>query len=152
MKRALYFCKIFSAFLFIFYALPSVTTAQGVRNGVITITDGDPLTGELVMRDDSGRTAHTFNAEHGQTIKWVVHPNSNVEEIVDITPKKDSTDNANIFSDLPKADGNSRNWKATIDTNADGLHEWYNIIWKDKGGKERIYDPLIQVKPKLPAQ
>lgn len=149
MKRVRYLCKIFSVSLFIFHALPPVTKAQAFRNGVITITDGDTLTGQLVMKDDNGQTAHNFNAEHGQMIKWIVHPNSNIAEIVDITPKRDSADNYNIFSDLPKTDGDSRNWKATIDTNADGLHEWYNIIWKDKDGKERTYDPLIQVKPKV---
>jgi len=159
MKRVLYFCKIFSPCPFIFYLLTScndgannkadsdVETVQPFRKGVITITGGDTLTGKLVMKDDSGHAAHNFNADHGQTIKWIVHPHSNVKEIIAI-PQKDTSDNNNIFSELPTADGNSQNWKATIDTGAYDLHEWYNIIWKDTSGKTRTYDPFIQVNPR----
>jgi hypothetical protein len=160
MKLVFHFCKIFFFFLFVFYLLPSynaatktkgVTTTQAFRKGVITITGGDPSTGKLTMTDDSGHAAHNFHADHGQVIMWILHPNPDVEEILDIT-QKDTTENYNIFSDLPIAIGGSKNWKATIDSNTDNPFEWYNIIWKDKGGKERIYDPLIQVKPKLPPQ
>ncbi len=126
----------------------ATTDSHQIQAGVIILTDGDPTTGELTLKDDNGRPAHTFKVDHGQKIKWILRGNNpNVRQIVDIT-LKDMEGNTEIFSGKPERDGNSNNWKATVRNDAFGENEYYNIIWLDKDGVQRIYDPLIQVRPR----
>ncbi len=112
---------------------------------IIQIIDRDGESDNLIMRDVNENRAEVFNVASGQNIKWLLKNNESVKRITNIY-KKDISEN--VFSTEPHPIGASPNWEGTIDANADGKIESYNIDWVDAEGKTHTFDPVIQVKPK----
>ena len=115
---------------------------------IITITTGDPNTGNLTLSDQG-----TTNADRGDQITWVIGANSGVGSIAAILEKPNSAD---VFSPDPVQLPNSTSWQGTINPNvAGGTVEFYTINWttagsgwlNQGGGINKSYDPKIQVNP-----
>jgi len=146
MKMLFLTAKIFStSFLFLcvtpnkFYTTKKQTYNDSIKKVfkklVITISNGDPVTGKLVMTLINGKNGHQVAADHGQTIQWLLHPNNTVSEIIAIE-EKSIDKNYNIFSEDPAPVGESKNWEGTISPDTDSPYEWYSIVWKDKNGTQ----------------
>jgi hypothetical protein len=95
-----------------------------------------------LILSDKGQT----NVDPGDTVTWLLGPNSGVESITAITKKEDST---NVFKPEPAPVGGSKNWAGTVDPFVPkGSEELYNILWKADGEDViNIFDPKIQVNP-----
>ncbi len=111
------------------------------QNHNITITHGDPVSGILTL-SDRGQT----NVDPGDTVTWIISPNSGVGSILSITDDPGSTD---VFDPDPAPVGGSSNYRGTVNPNiAKGSLENYTICWKTPSGSTPpCYDPKIQVNP-----
>jgi hypothetical protein len=116
-----------------------------IRSENINIDSVYAATDSLELNDDSGKSAKIFKVKAGKKIKWIV--NTRDVDDIDSIYKKPATTSDVLFTTGPLRDGNSRNWKATINPDAKtGQYEDYNINWTDKSGGKHIFDPRIQVK------
>ena len=112
------------------------------QNHVVIITYGDPETCILTL-SDGGET----DVDPGDTVTWVIGPNSGVVSITSISDDPNSTDVCNP-DPTPFPNGNSP-WRGTVSlTIARGSLETYTICWKSASGLiPCCYDPIIKVKP-----
>lgn len=115
---------------------------------IITITLGDPSTGNLTLSDQG-----TTNANKGDQITWVIGANSGVASIAGIIEKPNSAD---VFSPDPSQLPNSTSWQGNINPNvAGGTVEFYTIQWttagsgwlNQGGGQNKSFDPKIAINP-----
>ena len=105
-----------------------------------------PITIEGIAPDNSlilSDKGHT-NVEPGDTVTWLIKPNSGVKAIAGISKKENSV---NVFISGPNQVGNSNNWRGTVDPDIPrGSVEDYNILWTaTSGGGVQVFDPKIQV-------
>ncbi len=107
----------------------------------ITITNGNPTTGELELPNGG----HT-KAKRRETITWKIGDES-VAFISNIYPKTPMP--TPFFSKLPHRDGSSANWKAVIsDAAVDDSEYNYSISWIPKGSNDiKECDPIISIRP-----
>jgi hypothetical protein len=111
-----------------------------MANHPITIQGIDPASNDLIL-SDRGRTT----ARPGDTVTWIIDPQSGVASITDIAEKPGSPD---VFNPDPAPLGGSPNWQGTIRPTDTPTEEEYNISYtKASGGGVFVYDPIIQVNP-----
>ena len=111
----------------------------------IQILGSDTSTGDLLLKENGGNRT---NAQQGDRIMWIIHPDSGVDSIIAITIKTGSTD-VFITGDPHKL-GSSENWqgeikKFPIAEPGTYIDEFYDIVWKDSAGNEYTHDPQIRV-------
>ncbi len=100
-----------------------------------------------IMKGFSDGTLEMSDNNHpkvkrGETIKWQIDDNSNVNSIEEIYEKPIST---NIFSISPRL--KSKTWEGEIDKHAPYYDDYnYAILWKGKWGT-LLCDPKISVEP-----
>ncbi len=112
-----------------------------MANRPITITYGNPITGQLTL-SDNGNT----NVDPGDTVTWNIGPNSGVASITAISDDPNSPD---VFSQDPAPVGNSGNWRGTVNPAIPAnTQESYTICWiATSGVTPPCYDPKITVNP-----
>ncbi len=108
------------------------------QNHAIQIEGVNP-DNSLILSD----RGHT-NVDPGDTVTWLIKPNSGVHAITGITKKEHSI---NVFISGPNQVGNSNNWVGIVDpTIPKGSEEEYNILWTAaSGGEVHVFDPKIQI-------
>ncbi len=121
-----------------------------MQNYNITITGSTPNTVDpnqsSLTLSDNGQT----DVDPGDSVTWKIGTGSGLGSIYSINDDVASTD---VFgpdaSDEPAAQGNSGNWKGTVNPNiARGSMENYTICWlTDSGSGPYCYDPKIQINP-----
>jgi hypothetical protein len=114
----------------------------------IRITNADPGTGVLTLKDSNDNSATNFNAQRGQEITWEIQ--TPLVSALTGFPEKNVPGNQIVFSAGPSKLGNSQNWQATVNSslNPAGLFGYsYEITWQDAQGNSHTYDPMIQVNP-----
>jgi hypothetical protein len=114
----------------------------------IRITNADPATGILTLKDSNDHPATNFNAHRGQQITWEIQ--TDVVSALTGFPAKDVPNNQIVFSEGPSRLGNSQNWQATVNSslNPNGSFTYsYEITWQDAQRNTYTYDPMIQIKP-----
>ena len=90
---------------------------------------------------DRGRT----EANSGDTVTWIIGPNSGVASITSIAEKPGSPD---VFNPDPAPLGGSSNWQGTIRQVSESTEEEYNISYtKESGGGVFTFDPVIRANP-----
>lgn len=118
------------------------------QNHVITIQNGDPISGVLTL-SDRGQT----DVDPNDTVQWNIQPGpeNTVAAITSITNDLGSN---NVFSptDQPQPFPlpTSAIWKGSISgTIPPGSQEHYTICWVAKSGVvPPCYDPIIKVNAK----
>jgi len=102
--------------------------------------EGIEANGDLIL-SDHGQT----NVDRGDTVTWIIQPQSGVQEINKIVKSA----GVEVFSIIPALVGNSGNWRGTISlTIPGGSEEKYDIHYTRNGGTQiEIFDPKIMVNP-----
>ncbi|ULQ50904.1 hypothetical protein [Flavihumibacter fluvii] len=110
---------------------------------MITILSSDRNTGDLELSDKG-----FSHVDKGGPVTWKLGRDCGVSAITAIT-KKSTPPSQDIFSQEPRRDGSSTNWKATVSkTAATGAEYIYSIYWEDlDGGTPPPYDPKLKVNP-----
>lgn len=94
-----------------------------------------------LQMSDRGRTT----ARPGDTVTWMIDPQSGVESITAIAEKPNSP---NVFDPDPAPVGDSSNWQGTVRQVDTRTEEEYTISYtKTNGGGTFEFDPIIQVNP-----
>jgi hypothetical protein len=148
MKSILHLNKLIAVSFIIFFILLTSCHRYG-KSGtrapeIIQIVDGDITTGTLQIEDVNGKSANIFEVHRGASIRWLLGHNQLVTKITNIYKKPTSLSD-NVFSAPPDSIGGSLNWRATINKDAGGKTEDYNIDWIDKNGQSHTFDPKIKV-------
>ena len=119
------------------------------QNYNITITAStpnvdDPANSSLTL-DDNGNT----NADPGDTVTWKIGTGCGVGRISAISQDPGATD---VFSPDPSPQGNSGNWRGTINPAiAPESFEDYTITWYTDDNPEKgpySFDPRITINPR----
>ncbi len=111
------------------------------QNIPITITGIDPNDSCRLILSDNGNS----NVDPGDTVTWNIRPNIGVASITNIYADAGSTD---VFLPDPSAQGNSGNWRGTINPAiAPNAIENYTICWTSTSGTACCFDPRITVNP-----
>lgn len=116
----------------------------------ITITQSDAATGNLTLSP-----AGALEVSPGDTVVWVIGPNSGVASITGIVEKPGP--NHDVFDPDPAPVAGSTNWSGVINPNfSSATEEAYSINWSTAaagwlnqgGGQPKSFDPIIKVNPK----
>lgn len=102
--------------------------------------EGIEANGDLKL-SDHGQT----NVDRGDTVTWIIRPQSGVQKINKIV----KSGGVEVFSIIPAPVGNSGNWRGTISSTIfGGSEEKYDIHYTRDGGTQiEIFDPKIIVNP-----
>lgn len=89
----------------------------------------------------------TINVNRGDTVTWIIGPNSQVQSITSINPVAGAPGSIDVFvPGDPKQLGSSSNWRGTVSTDiAAGSKEIYTIQYTRSNGAQGKADPIIQV-------
>jgi hypothetical protein len=151
MRSMLHVTRFIAVSGIIFFILLSSCYRKGfapsheARTENIIIIGGDNASQKLVLRDENGNRADTFKVFAGSQIQWLLVNRDVIKEITNIYKKPSS---ANVFTTSPQRMGGSLNWRGTINREASGKAEEYNIDWIDTNGGKHTYDPVIKVNPR----
>jgi hypothetical protein len=119
------------------------------RKAFIRITGVVPGTPKLIMVDEHGASADTFQAYSGQKIIWEIEDKTEIKSLDGFPGKKEFKGvNANIYRTRPGKRFLSKKWQGKLLVVTVPISEHYSIYWKDKKtGKTNIFDPLMQLNP-----
>lgn len=148
-----HYSKLLLIYIGINCLLPSCSRYIGTVDGnkikrkvFIRITGVVPNTTKLILKDEQGNSADTFNAYSGQKVVWEIEDKADIKSIRNY-PKESSLKSPDIYKNGPKRRFLSKNLKAKMIETKEVLEEHYNIDWTDKGGTLQHYDPLMQLNP-----
>jgi hypothetical protein len=156
MKMAFHYFKFLLICFSTIFLLPSCSRylatdgANKIKRKVfIRITSIVAGTSNLVMVDENGQPADTFQAFSGQKVIWEIEDKADIKSIEKIY-SKNGYNNSPIYKKGPKKRFLSmkKKWKGNFIETKLQIGEHYNIDWKNKKtGETKTYDPLMQLNP-----
>jgi hypothetical protein len=127
--------------------LPTHSGPKIEKKVFIRITGNVPgSTTNLIMLNDSGKPADTFDAYSEQKVIWKIEDKAEIKSIK-IYSKDSSLASVSIYKKGPKRRFLSKNLKGKLIKTDVKLKEYYNIYWTDKNGHLQHFDPLMQLNP-----
>lgn len=88
-----------------------------------------------------------LDVNRGDTVTWIIGPNSQVQSITAINPNTGEPGSIDVFvPGDPKPLGSSSNWRGTVSAGIPaGSKEIYTIQYTRANGMQGKADPIIQV-------
>ena len=146
MGSILHLNRLIALSIIFFIILPAchrnISKGEKAAPEIIIIIGADVASHKLIIRDKNGNRADTFRIAAGKQIQWLLVNKEVIKELTNIYKKPESED---VFRTGPERISGSLNWRGTIDREAKGKTENYNIDWTDSLGNKHTFDPKIQV-------